>query len=41
MASADDLKAAERTYSGFITMLKWAVPIVAATALLVIVLIAS
>lgn len=39
MASANDMKAAEKTYNGFVVMLKWAVPIVAALALLIIVVI--
>lgn len=41
MASANDMKAAEKTYSGFITMLKWSVPIIAITTLIVVILIAS
>jgi hypothetical protein len=39
MASANDMKAAEKTYGGFITLLKWAVPITALIALFVIFLI--
>jgi hypothetical protein len=39
MAPADDMKAAEKTYSGFVTLLKWAVPIIALIALFVIFLI--
>jgi hypothetical protein len=40
MASANDMKAAEQTYSGFLTMLKYSTPVIAALALLVVVLIA-
>jgi len=40
MASADNLPAAnEKTYGGFITLLKWAVPTVAIIGLIVILLI--
>ena len=41
MASANDMKAANQTYSGFISMLKWSVPIIALIALFVVVLISS
>ena len=40
MASANDMKAAEQTYSGFLTLLKYSAPVIAALALLVVVLIA-
>lgn len=40
MASANDMKAAEKTYSGFISLLKWTVPIVSLIALFVVILIA-
>lgn len=40
MASANDIKAAEKTYGGFINLLKWSVPLIAAIALLVVILIA-
>jgi hypothetical protein len=40
MASANDMKAAEKTYSGFISLLKWSVPLIAVIALFVIFLIA-
>ncbi len=40
MASANDMKAAEKTYGGFIGMLKWSVPLIALIALLVVILIA-
>jgi hypothetical protein len=40
MASAENLPAAkEKTYNGFVTMLKWAVPIIAVSGLIVIFLI--
>lgn len=39
MASANDMKAAQRTYGGFVTLLKWAVPIIALLALVVILII--
>jgi hypothetical protein len=39
MASANDMKAAEKTYGGFITLLKWTVPITALIALFVILII--
>ncbi|QYU69940.1 aa3-type cytochrome c oxidase subunit IV [Leptolyngbya sp. 15MV] len=40
MGSANDMKAAEKTYGGFITLLKWSVPVIALVTLLVIILIA-
>jgi hypothetical protein len=40
MASANDMKAAEKTYGGFITLLKWSVPFIAVLVLLVILIIA-
>ena len=39
MAPANDMKAAEKTYSGFTTLLKWTVPVAGITALVVILLI--
>ena len=40
MASADNLPAAkEKTYTGFVSLLKWAVPTIAVIALIVILLI--
>jgi hypothetical protein len=39
MASANDMKAAQKTYGGFITLLKWSVPILAILTLLVILII--
>lgn len=40
MGSANDMKAAEKTYGGFITLLKWSVPIIALITLFVVILIA-
>ena len=40
MDSAQEIKAHEKTYGGFIGLLKWTVPITALIALIVIVLIA-
>lgn len=40
MASGNDMKAAEKTYGGFINLLKWSVPLIAVIALVVVVLIA-
>ena len=39
MESANDMKAAQRTYGGFVSMLKWAVPLVALITLFVILII--
>ncbi|MBT2134269.1 aa3-type cytochrome c oxidase subunit IV [Croceibacterium sp. LX-88] len=39
MASANDMKAAEKTYGGFINLLKWTVPILVALVLLIIIVI--
>lgn len=39
MASANDMKAAEKTYGSFITMIKWSAPIIALITLFVIFLI--
>ena len=41
MASGQDMKAAEKTYGGFITMLKWSVPAIALIAAVVVVLISG
>ena len=41
MASGNDMKAAESTYSGFLTLVKWAVVAVAIIAAVVVALIAS
>ena len=40
MARSQDLKDSHKTYAGFIATLKWAVPLVAAIALVVVILIA-
>ncbi|MEZ5687824.1 MAG: aa3-type cytochrome c oxidase subunit IV [Caenibius sp.] len=40
MASGNDMKAAEKTYEGFITLLKWSAPAAAIITLIVIMLIA-
>ena len=37
MASANDMQAAQKTYDGFITLLKYAVPVIAVIGLLVVV----
>ena len=36
MGSANDMKAAERTYGGFISLLKWSVPVIALITLVII-----
>lgn len=38
--AANDMKMAERTYNGFVSLLKWVVPITALTIFIVILLIA-
>lgn len=40
MESANDMKAAEKTYNGFVGLLKWSVPLTAAIVALVVILIA-
>jgi hypothetical protein len=40
MGSANDMKAAEKTYGGFISLLKWSVPLIALVAAIVVILIA-
>ena len=40
MASGNEMKAAESTYSGFIGLIKWTIPIVALITVVVIALIA-
>lgn len=40
MGSANDMKAAHKTYGGFIALLKWSVPVIALVALVVVILIA-
>jgi len=39
MAAANDMKAAKKTYGGFVTLLKWTVPILAILTLIVILII--
>lgn len=41
MASGNDMKAANATYAGFITMLKWSVPVIAIATLIIVILISS
>lgn len=41
MASANDMKAAEKTYGSFISVLKWAVPLIAIITLIIVVMIAA
>lgn len=41
MESATDIKAAKRTYSGFIALLKWTVPITAILVLLIVIAISN
>jgi hypothetical protein len=40
MESANDIKKHEKTYGGFVGLLKWSVPLVAVIVLLVVILIA-
>jgi hypothetical protein len=39
MASGNDMKAAERTYTGFIGLIKWSIPVLAIIVAIVILLI--
>lgn len=39
--ASHDMKSAEKTYGGFTSMLKWAVPVIAVIALIVISIIAK
>ncbi|MGB3377381.1 aa3-type cytochrome c oxidase subunit IV [Allopontixanthobacter sediminis] len=41
MASPNDFKSAEKTYSSFIGTLKWSVPLIALITMIVVILIAS
>ena len=41
MNSANDMKAHSKTYSSFISMLKWSVPLLALITLVVVILIAD
>lgn len=40
MASGNDMRAAEETYSGFIGLLKWSVPLIVIVTAVVVLLIA-
>lgn len=40
MASANDMKAAEKTYSSFISNIKWIIPVVALVTAIVVIAIA-
>lgn len=40
MSSVHDMEKAEKTYAGFVTLLKWTVPITAAIIFFIVVLIA-
>ncbi|MGQ7828597.1 aa3-type cytochrome c oxidase subunit IV [Altererythrobacter sp. Z27] len=39
--ASHDMKSAEKTYGGFISMLKWSVPVIAVIALIVIAMISN
>lgn len=39
MQSANDMKAHEKTYGGFIGLLKWSVPLIAVLTLLIVIVI--
>lgn len=39
--ASNDMKSANKTYDGFIAMLKWSVPLIALVALIVIILISE
>ena len=41
MATGNDMKAHKGTYGGFITLLKWSVPLLAVLTLLILVLISE
>ncbi len=41
MASANDMKAATKTYDSFIANLKWSVPLIAVITAIVVILIAD
>ncbi|HTN13955.1 MAG TPA: aa3-type cytochrome c oxidase subunit IV [Sphingomonadaceae bacterium] len=41
MASANDMQAAQKTYEGFVTLVKFSTPVVVAIAALVVILISS
>ena len=39
MADSQDIKSNEKTYGGFISMLKWAIPLIAVLVLIVLIVI--
>lgn len=39
--ASHDMKSAKKTYGGFITLLKWAVPVIAVITLVILTLIAD
>ena len=39
--ATQDMKSAEKTYEGFITLLRWSVPSIALIALLIVILISN
>ena len=39
--ASNDMKAAEKTYSGFIGLLKWSVPLIALITFIIVILISS
>jgi hypothetical protein len=41
MATGNDMKAHKGTYGGFVTLLKWSVPLLAILTLLIVILIAE
>ena len=41
MATGNDIKAHQGTYGGFVTLLKWSVPLLALLTLLIVILIAE
>jgi len=41
MGSANDMQAANKTYAGFITLLKFSIPVIAVIAVVVVVVISS
>ncbi len=40
MASGNDMKAAEATYGGFVTLIKYSIPVIVVIAVVVVLLIA-
>ena len=41
MANSQDIKSHEKTYGGFIGMLKWSIPLISVLVLVVLVIISS